>query len=143
MEPSLLLQGPRPQRNLESICHKTLDHGVLSHLDSGYAALARRCSQGPKVVSPEQPGSGVLPSSLPQILGMAQALSTSYQQNQSQEGLFSGQASPNGSTGECPVGDSRLLCDNFLSVFFHSRANIRETNGGSVLHSDWVSVMRA
>lgn len=48
--PSFLLQGPRPQGNLESICHKTLDHGVLSHLDSMCAALARRCSQGPKVV---------------------------------------------------------------------------------------------
>lgn len=43
----LLLQWPRPQRDLESICHKTLEHGVLSHLDSRCTGLVQRCSQGP------------------------------------------------------------------------------------------------
>lgn len=99
----LVLESPKPWKGLESTCHETLEQRLLPGPVWGPFVSAEAL--------PGRPASGW--SSPPPCLEFwvwPKLCESRSSRIGTREGVFPEQASL---MGECPVGGSRLLCENF------------------------------
>ena len=102
----LFMESPRPRRDLESNCHKTLEHGILAHLDSRYAALDQGDRKRPRWLRESRQlhvGSPLLPAP---SFGCGPSSVNLGPEVEPGGGCLLNRALQMGSAGECPVGGS-------------------------------------